>query len=332
MVDIEELEIEGYERYLKGFNEKTGNKIELAIYSTKRGPALVGLRLQHFLLSTDASKLCRTAAKKTAYKAAVAGLNYGGGYCILNAAMVTDQIIEDLGTMIEWLNDTGTRAILAVPDFNIGYSVLEKLSEYTAHVVEEYKPQYKADTTFECLKAYQRFTQLSNLSVNIDGLTFESHPLIVMAKEEGWDVCISSSDEEEGLATASYYKTAFAKQEDIQYLSGVYVPMCNRRFLGPTVLSVTDAEAVIGPSLIQIDREDIVDALYNNNIIYLPEIIVGSGDLISAAEYLGNTNTKELIGYAAKQASAIMLAGTANKQNVLTLTNKLAEDIINGEM
>jgi leucine dehydrogenase len=116
--------------------ERTGIYVVIAIHSTALGPALGGARLWRYETPGDGiADALRLSAAMT-LKAAAAGLDLGGGKCVLCAEGELDEqrrreLMLDLGDAVESL---GGRYITA-EDVGTGPSDMTVIAERTEHVV-----------------------------------------------------------------------------------------------------------------------------------------------------------------------------------------------------
>ena len=69
----------GHEQVVFCHNEKTGLKAIIAIHDTTLGPALGGCRLYDYKSADDALRDVLRLSRGMAYKAAISGLDLGGG-------------------------------------------------------------------------------------------------------------------------------------------------------------------------------------------------------------------------------------------------------------
>ncbi|RTR22362.1 Glu/Leu/Phe/Val dehydrogenase family protein [Deinococcus radiophilus] len=82
MLIFEELQVRGHESLSLIQHPMTGLRAVLAVHSTALGPAIAGVRLRRM----DEEALVRSAldlSESLTYKSALAGLNFGGGACVI---------------------------------------------------------------------------------------------------------------------------------------------------------------------------------------------------------------------------------------------------------
>ena len=73
----------GHEQVVFFHHRESGLKCVIAIHSTLLGPALGGLRMWPYASETDAVRDVLRHSKNMTYKAAIAGLNLGGGNAVI---------------------------------------------------------------------------------------------------------------------------------------------------------------------------------------------------------------------------------------------------------
>lgn len=100
-----EINILGYERIVE-FTSTEGFQCYIALHSIKLGPAFGGCRVMKYNCKGDALRDVMNLAKGMTYKNSLAGLNYGGGKCVVVAEKATPEIMEFVGDCVEFMNGT----------------------------------------------------------------------------------------------------------------------------------------------------------------------------------------------------------------------------------
>ncbi|GAA5533572.1 Glu/Leu/Phe/Val dehydrogenase [Deinococcus metallilatus] len=88
---FEEMQARGHEALTLLHHAPSGLKAALAVHSTVLGPAIAGVRLRP-MDEQEALKSALTLSESLTLKAALAGLNYGGGACVL---LMPDTGVDD---------------------------------------------------------------------------------------------------------------------------------------------------------------------------------------------------------------------------------------------
>ena len=87
-------------------DEESGLKAIIAIYSTDLGPALGGTRFYPYATESDALRDVLNLSQGMAYKAALAGLDLGGGKAVIigdPATMKTEALLRAYGRFVQSL-------------------------------------------------------------------------------------------------------------------------------------------------------------------------------------------------------------------------------------
>src|SRR5262245_20043484 len=159
-------------------NRAVGSRAIITIHSTARGPAFGGCRMQLYASPHDALRDALRLSFAMSYKAALAGLPFGGGKCVVlgdPATAKSEQLLLALGRAIQEL---GGRYLTAD---DVGTSVLdmEILRRVTSHARglpdKNGEPcPATAYGTFMAIKAAVRHrlgrTDLTGVSVAVQGL------------------------------------------------------------------------------------------------------------------------------------------------------------------
>ena len=88
---FETLDASGHEEVVFCHDREAGLKAIIAIHNTALGPALGGLRMWSYDTEADALEDVLRLSRGMTYKAAVAGLNLGGGKAVIIGDPKTDK-------------------------------------------------------------------------------------------------------------------------------------------------------------------------------------------------------------------------------------------------
>ena len=88
---FESMENRGHEEVVFCNDKDTGLKAIIAIHNTTIGPALGGCRMWTYETDEDALKDVLRLSRGMSYKAAIAGLNLGGGKAVIIGDSKTDK-------------------------------------------------------------------------------------------------------------------------------------------------------------------------------------------------------------------------------------------------
>ncbi|MCP4247566.1 MAG: Glu/Leu/Phe/Val dehydrogenase, partial [bacterium] len=104
---FETLDASGHEEVVFCHNKGAGLRAIIAIHNTALGPALGGLRMWPYDTEADALEDVLRLSRGMTYKAAVAGLNLGGGKAVIIGDPKSDKsetLFRALGRFVNSLN------------------------------------------------------------------------------------------------------------------------------------------------------------------------------------------------------------------------------------
>ena len=107
MQAFKELEKRGHEQVSYFFDPNSGLRGIVAIHNTVLGPALGGCRMWDYVTEEEALVDALRLAKGMTYKAAIAGLNLGGGKAVIignSKTQKTENLFRSFGRFVEGLN------------------------------------------------------------------------------------------------------------------------------------------------------------------------------------------------------------------------------------
>ena len=133
-----EPEARAFERVAVERGERSGALLAVAIHSTALGPALGGARMWHYALEEQAVADAMRLGEAMTYKAAVAGLELGGGKGVIATpgearpeGELRRALLLDFGDLVESLDG----AYVTAEDVGTGAEDMAVIAERTSHVV-----------------------------------------------------------------------------------------------------------------------------------------------------------------------------------------------------
>lgn len=132
MMTFEEMAKLGHEQVLLCRNDEVGLRAIIAIHDTTLGPALGGCRLYDYASEADALKDVLRLSRGMTYKAAVAGLDLGGGKAVIigDPSIKSEALFRAFGRHVESL---GGRYVTA-EDMNTNVEDMNFIRRETRHV------------------------------------------------------------------------------------------------------------------------------------------------------------------------------------------------------
>lgn len=269
----------------------TGLKAIIAIHNTRLGPALGGCR---YLAYPDDESAIRDAirlAQGMSYKAALAGLDQGGGKAvIIRSAHVNDRaaLFEAFGRMIESLNG---RYITAV-DSGTSSADMDCIAQQTRHVTSTTAAGDPSPHTALGVFAGIRATaharlgsdDLEGLRVAVQGLGHVGYALAEQLHAVGAELLVSDLDAGRvQLAVEQLGAHPVASEALLTTPCDILAPCGLGGVLNNQTVGQLRCAAVAGAANNQLASTEIADEMEARGILYAPDYVINSGGLIYVA-------------------------------------------------
>jgi leucine dehydrogenase len=261
----------------------------IAIHNTNRGPALGGCRLKPYLSSADALLDSLRLAKSMTYKSSLAGLNLGGGKCIVMADRATPDIMHKVG---EAVNYFGGDYIIA-EDIGTTLSDIEVAGEVTDHIVHVDGSQMTARGVLVSIIAAALYCgewghSLDGVPIWVQGLGKVGMPLAhSLAKLDHANVYVS--DLRDDLVAQACAVGAHPVSEIDKKFMSIYVPCATGQVITPSNVHTTHYTIICGAANNQLADDCYAKVLHDNHVIFCPDWVVNAGGIITAAHELGSS-------------------------------------------
>jgi valine dehydrogenase (NAD+) len=278
----------------------TGLKAIIAIHSTALGPALGGTRFFPYASTADALADVLNLSRGMSYKAALAGLDLGGGKAVLigdPAQLRSEALFRAYGRFVQSLGgryytacDVGTFS----PDMDDIARECDYVTGRTvAHGGAGDSSVLTAYGVFQGLRAAAQFqwgsTALEGRTVGVAGVGKVGHHLVRHLLEEGADVVVTDvsgaaldrvREEHPSVRVVGSTEELVATELD------AYAPCAMGGALSDEVVDTLSATVVCGAANNQLAHPGVEKALEERGILYAPDYCVNSGGLIQVADEL----------------------------------------------
>ncbi len=297
-VDVFELGPE-HEQVVFCNDPATGLRAIVAIHSTALGPALGGTRFYPYASTADAVRDVLNLSRGMSYKAALAGLDLGGGKAVIIGDPTKDKteaLLRAYGRFVQSLNgryftacDVGTFS----PDMDV---VARECSFVTGRTVAHGGAGDSSVLTaygvYQGMRASAESrwgsASLGGRTVGVAGVGKVGHHLVKHLAEEGAKVVVSDVYQPAVDAMVEQYGATAAADTDalVRADLDIYAPCAMGGALTDAVVDVLTATIVCGAANNQLDHPGIEKALADRGILYAPDYCVNSGGLIQVADEL----------------------------------------------
>ena len=290
----------GHEQVVHCHDEATGLRAIVAIYSTALGPALGGTRFYPYADEQSALEDVLNLSRSMAYKAALAGLDLGGGKAVIigdPATMKTEALLRAYGRFVQSLNGRYYTAC-DVGTFSEDMDVVARECEFVtgrtvAHGGAGDSSVLTAYGVFQGMRAAAEVTwgspTLQGRTVGVAGVGKVGRHLVRHLVEDGAQVVVTDVSEA-AVATVTGEHPDVRSVADADALVAdeidVYAPCALGGALTDDVVERLTAKIVCGAANNQLAHDGIEKQLQDRGVLYAPDYLVNAGGLIQVADEL----------------------------------------------
>ncbi|HUP18433.1 MAG TPA: Glu/Leu/Phe/Val dehydrogenase dimerization domain-containing protein [Gemmatimonadota bacterium] len=274
-------------------DEKAGLKSIIAIHDTTLGPALGGTRMWPYRSTSEALRDVLRLAKGMTYKAAVAGLELGGGKAVVIGDAKRDKTPDLLRAHGRFVDTLGGRYITA-EDVGISVEDMEIVSQETAHVTGiRSKPGGSGDPSpvtaygvYNGIKASCKrklgSDEMKDVRVAVQGAGHVGYYLCEDLAAEGAKITICDIDEERVRRVVDEFGAEAVAPDSIYDVEcDVFAPCALGAIINDRTLRRLKCEVVAGGANNQLAEDRHGDALDARGILYAPDYVINAGGLIN---------------------------------------------------
>ncbi|UVE16901.1 amino acid dehydrogenase [Pseudomonas sp. LS44] len=319
----------------------TGLKAIIAIHSTKLGPALGGCRYLAYPDDISAMRDAVRLAHGMSYKAALAGLDHGGGKAVIIRPPHVDNraaLFEAFGRVIESLKG---RYITAV-DSGTSSADMDCIAQQTRHVTSTTSAGDPSPHTAMGVFAGIRATALARLGsddleglrIAVQGLGNVGYGLAEQLHAAGAELLVSDLDGGRvRLAVEELGAQPIAPEALLSTPCDILAPCGLGGVLNSHTVRQLHCAAVAGAANNQLASVEVADELEARGILYAPDYVVNSGGLIYVAlrhrdeSLVAITSRMSQIGL---RLTEIFAHAQADKRSPARVADDLAERLLYG--
>ena len=276
-----------------------GYKGIIAIHDTTLGPALGGTRFWQYASDRDAIVDALRLSRGMTYKAAITGLNLGGGKSVIigdNANSDREMIFRAHGRAVESL---GGRYITAE---DVGTSVddMEFVRMETDSVVgliggSGDPSPVTAYGVYRGIKAcaQEKYDddRLEGRHVTVQGLGHVGYYLCQFLNEEGARLTVTDIRADRVERVVNEFGAECVKPEEIYRVSAdIFAPCALGAIVNDDTLKVLDVDVIGGAANNQLAESRHGEELQKRGVLYAPDYVINAGGLINVYGELNDWN------------------------------------------
>ncbi|GFN32837.1 Glu/Leu/Phe/Val dehydrogenase dimerization domain-containing protein [Paenibacillus xylaniclasticus] len=294
-----ELDRDGFEQFVWCRERESDLLAFIAIHSTARGPALGGCRLWPYANPEDAARDAMKLARSMTYKAAAAGLPYGGGKAVVIGRpgdASNDRRFEALGRFIERLNGSYLTGV----DVGTTPREMDAVLRSTGYVTDTTgsmggSGDWTADMTaygvMAGLKATARLvsgtSRLHGRSVAVQGLGKVGWALCRYLHREGVRLIVTDLNIQlVERAVTAFQAMPVAASRIYEVPCDIFAPCAMGGILNEDSIKLLQCRIVAGSANNQLAAPEHAELLRRRGILYAPDYVINAGGLIATAAEL----------------------------------------------
>lgn len=345
---FEGVSLMGHEQIVFCHDKPTGLKAIIGIHNTVLGPALGGTRMWNYATEQEAVTDVLRLSRGMTYKAAITGLNLGGGKAVLigdAATMKTEAFLRRFGKFIESLNGKYVTA----EDVNMKTRDMQYIGMETRHVTGLPESMggggdpspVTAYGTYLGMKATARKVygseDLSGKTIAVQGVGQVGMYLVEHLRKENAKVYITDISQEKLKDVSTRFGAEVVGMDELYDLEmDIYAPCALGATLNDHSIGRLKCQIVAGAANNQLaDEKRHGYMLIDKGITYAPDFLINAGGLINVCEeYMGSYSRER--AYAAAENiydTCLNILNTAENEKISTqdaaikLAEKRIEDI-----
>ena len=289
---------QGHEQVLYAADEGSGLRAIIAIHSTALGPALGGTRFFPYEDEEEALHDVLRLSEAMTYKAAVAGVDTGGGKAVIIGDPETDRseaLLRAYGRMIASL---GGRYITACDVGTVPDDMATILREAPYAVGGPPEEGGSGDSgvstslgTFEGIRACAEFlwgtSALEGRHVAVQGVGKVGYRLAHHLAAAGARLTVADVDEDAAAHCAEETGAEVVGADKIHAVDcDIFSPNALGGVLDESSVGELSCAVVAGAANNQLTHPGIADALADAGVLYAPDYVINAGGLIQVVDEL----------------------------------------------
>lgn len=285
-------------------DQATGLKAIIGIHNTVLGPALGGTRMWNYASEKDALTDVLRLSRGMTYKAAITGLNLGGGKAVIigdASTMKTEAFLRRFGKFVESLNGK----YITAEDVNMKTRDMEYIGMETSHVTGLPESMggggdpspVTAYGTYLGMKATAKKVfgsdSLTGKKIGVQGVGQVGMYLVEHLTKENAEVYITDINQEKLKQVSSNYGAKVVGMDEIYDIDmDIYSPCALGATLNDNTINRLKCQVVAGAANNQLEDEHRHGyMLIDKGITYAPDFLINAGGLINVyEEHLGAYN------------------------------------------
>lgn len=303
-----ELEQREHEQIVLCSDPDTGLKAIIAVHNTTLGPALGGTRMWNYESEEEALRDVLRLSRGMTYKAAISGLNLGGGKAVIIGDPhidKTEALFRSFGRFVDGL---GGRYITA-EDVGMTEREMEWIYSETKYVTGIPKALGGSGNpspvtgygvymgTKACAHKAYGSDSLEGKKIALQGAGNVASHFARHAAKEGANLFITDIYEDKAKVLAEEVGGEFVDPDSIYGLNvDIFTPCALGGVINDDTIDLFKCDIIAGGANNQLDEEDRHgEMLLEKGIIYAPDYVINAGGIINIASELEGYNEERAL-------------------------------------
>lgn len=302
-----------HEQVVFCYDEYTGLKAIIAIHNTVLGPSLGGVRMWNYASDEEAIYDVLRLSRGMTFKAAISGLNLGGGKAVIigDAKKIkTEAFLRRFGKFVESLNGK----YITAEDVNMKTSDMEYIAMETKHVTGI--PLHKGGSgdpspvtaygTYMGIKATAKKVfgsdSLAGKKIAVQGVGQVGLHLVEHLSKENAKIYIADINTDKVAEVAKMYKAQPVSQDEIYDVDmDIFTPCALGGIINDDTLSRLKCSMIAGAANNQLkDEKKHGKMCVDKGIAYAPDFLINAGGLMNVYGELTGYNREVVFESARK--------------------------------
>ena len=301
-----QLSFDNHEQIVFCNDEDTGLKAIIGVHNTALGPALGGTRMWQYKSEREALNDVLRLSRGMTYKAAITGLNLGGGKAVIIGdakTQKTDALMKRFGEFVDSLNGkyiTAEDVGMETRDMDVIRKVTPHVTGVSEAIGGSGNPSpMTAYGVYMGMKAAVNYKfgteKLAGKKILVQGIGHVGETLIQHITEEGGEVILNDINEVRLEELSKKYNAKVVLGNDIYGLDvDVYAPCALGATINDTTISQLKTKIIAGAANNQLENEiKHGNALKEKGILYAPDFLINAGGIINVYSEIAGYNKDE---------------------------------------
>lgn len=285
-----------HEEVWLGTDSVSGLSAIVAIHNSALGPGLGGTRFHHYATREAALDDVLRLSRSMSFKAAIAGLPFGGGKAVIMTDPATGKTPALLASYAEMLARLRGRYVTA-EDVGMTIEDADFLRKHTDNVTgttiggSGNPAPFTARGVFLGIGAAADFalgsSRLTGRTVAIQGLGSVGMKLCELLREAGANLVVTDiSASRADLARSSFSARTVKSDRILEAPADVFAPCALGAVIDDATVPTLAAGIVAGSANNVLEHHEDAAALKDRGILYAPDYVINAGGLINVAAEL----------------------------------------------